>query len=65
MQEITFYCKKCRKSLRITYRLTGNGDAPVLPNVDIACHHCKRVMYLKKYTEKQLVENSVGGRFYI
>lgn len=65
MQEITFYCKKCKKSLKITYRLTGNDDAPVLPNINIVCHHCKRVMYLKKYTEKMLVENSVGGRIYI
>lgn len=41
--------------------------APVLVNIDIKCHqnHCKRVMYLKKYTEKLLVENSVGGRTYI
>mgnify|MGYP004470236227 FL=1 len=54
MQGITFYCKKCRKSTRVTYRLTGNDDAPVLLNIDIVCHHCKRVMYLKKYAEKML-----------
>lgn len=65
MQEITFYCKRCNKSMKITYRLTGNDDAPVLPNINISCHHCKRVIYLKKYTEKMLVENSVGGRIYI
>jgi len=65
MQEITFYCKKCRKSLRIYYRLTGDMSAPVLPNIDIKCHCCIRVMFLKKYTEGKLVENSVGGRMYI
>lgn len=65
MQEITFYCKKCRKSTGVTYRLTGNDNAPVLLNIDIKCHHCRRVMYLKKYTEKLLVANSVGGRIYI
>lgn len=65
MQEITFYCKRCKKSTGITYRITGNDTAPVLANIDIKCFHCKRVMYLKKYTEKMLVENSVGGRFYI
>lgn len=54
MQGITFYCKKCRKSTRVTYRLTGNDDAPVLLNIDIVCHHCKRVMYLKNMRRKCL-----------
>jgi len=40
-------------------------SAPVLPNIDIKCHCCIRVMFLKKYTEGKLVENSVGGRMYI
>ena len=67
MKEITFYCKVCRKSTHVSYRLTGNDMAPVLPNVCIKCSqkHCKRVMYLKKYTEKMLLENAEGDRMYI
>ena len=65
MQEITCFCKRCKKSLRIGYLVSGNDDTPVLANIQIACHHCKRVMYLKKYTEKLLRENSVGGKFYM
>ncbi len=30
-----------RKSTRVTYRLIGNDEAPVLLNIDIVCHHCK------------------------
>jgi hypothetical protein len=65
MQEITCFCRRCKKSLRIKYKTTGDDFAPVLPNVEIACRHCTRVMYLKKCTEKKLVESSVDGKFYI
>jgi hypothetical protein len=65
LQEINFYCKNCKKSLHMTYILTGDGSAPVLPNVVIKCTHCKRALQLKKYTEKKLLEHAVGDRFYI
>ena len=65
MQEITFFCRRCKKSLRIRYKISGENLAPVLPNVEVACRHCTRVMYLKKYTESKLVENSVDGKFYM
>ena len=67
MQEIQFYCRRCKKSLRISYILTGDDNAPVLPNVQIICNQktCRRAMYLKNYTEKQLIENSVDGKFYM
>lgn len=65
MEEITCFCKKCRKSLRIDYMISGKDEMPVLINIQIACHHCKRKMYLKNYTEKMLVEHSAGGKFYM
>jgi hypothetical protein len=65
MHEINFYCKNCKRSLHITYQVTGNGDALVLPNVLIKCTHCKRVICLKKYTEKQILERAVGDKVYI
>lgn len=65
MQEIQFYCRKCKKSLRISYIVTGNDDEPVLPSIVIKCSHCKRAMFLKKYTEDMLINNSVDGKFYI
>lgn len=51
MQEIVFYCKRCKKSLHISYQITGVDNALILPNVIIKCTHCKRVLFLKKYTE--------------
>jgi len=63
--KITFYCKRDRKSMRVSYRLTGEANAPVLPNVDIACPYCTRVMFLKKFTEKKLCEGAIGDRFYM
>ena len=65
MQEIVFYCKCCKKSLHISYKITGNDDDLVLPNIVIKCTHCKRALFLKKYTEKKLLEGAVDGKFYI
>ena len=64
-ETIEFYCRKCRKSLKISYVVTGEMQAPVLPNVQIKCHHCTRVMIMKNYTEEQLTEHSKDGRQYI
>ena len=30
MQEIEFYCKKCRKSMKMSCTLTGDKDAPAM-----------------------------------
>jgi len=65
LDTIDFYCRKCRKSLKITYVATGEMQAPVLPNVQIKCHHCTRVMVLKNYTEELLIKHSRDGRHYI
>lgn len=65
MQEIHFFCRKCGKSLKITYIQTGKDESVVLPSVIIKCHHCKRSMYLKNYTEKMLIDKSVDRKFFI
>ena len=56
-KQIEFYCKKCRKSMKMAYSVTGDDDAPVLPGMIIRCHtnRCTRVMVLKKYTEGMLI----------
>ena len=35
MQAIELYCKKCRKSRRISYALTGDGTAPAMNGIMI------------------------------
>lgn len=65
MQEVLLCCRRCKKGTRVSYIITGDDFSPVLPNIQVACRYCNRVMYLKKYTEKMLVENSVGGKFYM
>ena len=65
MQEITFFDKVARKSLKITYELTGDENAPVLPNVCIKSPYGKRVITFKKFTERMLIERAVDGKYYI
>ncbi len=56
LQAIDFYCKKCRKSLRISYALTGDDNAPAVNGIMIKCHthKCTRVVTLKNFTEGQI-----------
>ena len=60
MQAIDFYCKKCRKSMRISYALTGDRTAPAMNGIMIKCHthKCTRVVTLKNFTEGQIVERT-------
>ena len=68
MQEIEFYCKKCRKSMKMSYALTGDKSTPVLAGITIRCHthKCTRVVMLKNYTEGQiLAQADAQGRCYL
>lgn len=65
MHQIDLYCRKCKKSLRMSYIITGNEDAYVLENIVVKCHRCKRALVLKKYTEAMLIKNSVDGKVYL
>ena len=51
LKVIDFYCKKCKKSMKVSYIVTGNRNYPVLPRVMMKCHHCGRVMTLKNFKE--------------
>ena len=68
MQAIDFYCKKCRKSMRISYALIGDRTAPVMNGIMIKCHthKCTRVVTLKNFTEGQIVERTDAlGKCYL
>lgn len=58
MQEIKIHYKKCKKSMGLTYNSTGNPIAPVLPNVILKCHTCKKVSTLKNYKESMILERT-------
>lgn len=65
---IDFYCKNCKKSMKMSYEITGNPNKLVMSGVIIRCHthKCIKVVTLKKYTEGQLVEHMTNdGKIYI
>ena len=62
---IDFYCKKCKKSMKISYLVTGNINYPVLPRVMMKCHHCGRVMTLKNFKEGELLDKVEQDKYYI
>ena len=68
LQAIDFYCKKCKKSMRISYALTGDKEAPAMNGIMIKCHthKCTRVVTLKNFTEGQIVERTDAlGKCYL
>ena len=68
MQEVEFYCKKCRKSMKMAYTLTGDNDAPAMNGISIRCHthKCTRVVTLKNFTEEKIVLRAGStGRCYL
>ena len=68
MQEIDFYCRKCKKSLKMTYCLCGDNNAPAMRGIMIRCHtrKCTRVVTLKNFTEGQIKERTDSlGKCYL
>lgn len=68
LKTISFYCKKCGKSLKMEYALTGDDKAPLLSNMIIRCNtrKCTRVMIPKNFTEGKLLENADSqGRYFL
>lgn len=68
MQEIEFFCRYCRKSMKMAYRLTGDDAAPVMAGMIIRCHthKCTSTKVLKNFTEEELKKRADRlGRYYI
>jgi hypothetical protein len=68
MQKIVFYCRKCRKSMKMAYCLTGNINDSAMNGIVIRCHthKCTRVVTLRNFTEKKISEGADSyGRYYL
>jgi hypothetical protein len=68
MRKVDFYCNNCKKSMKMSYEITGNPNKLVMSGVIIRCHthKCIKVVTLKKYTEGQLAEHVTNdGKVYI
>lgn len=39
MQQIDFYCKKCKKSMKMSYMVSGDKDAPGIERNDNQVPH--------------------------
>jgi len=68
MQEIEFYCKKCKKSMKMAYTLAGDDNFPAMNGIIIRCHtrKCTRVVTLKNFTEGKIIQRAdASGRCYL
>lgn len=68
LQTIDFYCRKCGKSMRISYIPTGDKETPAMNGIMIKCHthKCTKVVMLKNFTEGQIVKRTDAfGRCYL
>ncbi len=55
MQEIDFYCKKCGKSMHISYEIMGRPKRPVMSGITFKCHIFKKVSVMRNFTEERLL----------
>ena len=62
---IDLYCRRCRRSLHVSYDVTGDPESLVLPHVTIKCACCNRVMIFKNAHEEQIVAHLKNGKYYI
>ncbi|HPF29566.1 MAG TPA: hypothetical protein PLZ77_05590 [Lachnospiraceae bacterium] len=65
IKKIDFYCKICKRTFKAFHMITGEDNTPVMENFGMSCHHCTRVVTLKKKTERELLEQSKNGIFYV
>lgn len=67
-REIKFFCKKCKKSMRISYFVSGDDMAPAMNGIMIKCNtrKCNRVVTLKNFTEGKIKEGAdASGKHYL
>ena len=68
VKKIDFYCKRCKKSLGVSYEATGDESTPVLTGVTMKCHthKCVRVLAFKNMTEGEILKRGVeNGKLYV
>ena len=68
MQTIDFYCRKCRKSMKMSYSLCGDDDASALSGIMIRCHtrKCTRVVTFRSFKEGQIRRGAdASGKYYL
>lgn len=65
---IEFYCKKCKKSLGVSYKTTGDENALVLSGIIMKCptRKCIRTVACKKLTEGDILARiDKNNRIYV
>ena len=62
---IDVYCKKCKKSFRVSYAVTGIDSAKVLESITMKCGTCKRTLVFKEFTEAKLIGIAQDGKAFV
>ena len=68
MRQLDFYCKKCKKSLGISYIITGDASTVVLKGIVMKCHtnKCIRAITLMNMTEGDIIARAdKNGKVFI
>lgn len=68
MKQLDFFCRKCRKSLKTGYVLTGDASTPVLKGIVMSCrtNKCVKSCMFMNMTEGDLVAKAdKNGRVFI
>ena len=65
MQQIDLYCKNCKCSMHVSYRLSGQSSKLLLDGAIMKCFRCKRVITIRGLTEGGLEAGADSqGKYY-
>ena len=65
MERIDLYCKNCKSSMHVSYRLSGQSGKLLLDGAIMKCFRCKRVIMIKGLTEGRLMAGADSyGKYY-
>ena len=62
--KVDLYCRRCRKSLHLTYEFTGDMESPVMLNITMKCPNCTRAVEFKGIKERHVIGSRRHNKFY-
>ena len=66
MQEINFYCKKCKCSMHMSYIPVGKPETPVMNGIVMKCTRCKKASTFKNFKEGRITASvDKDNKFYL
>jgi RNase P subunit RPR2 len=68
IEEVDFFCRKCKSSLHFAYKMIGNDAAKVLARgISLKCEKCKKAHRFSHSLTEGIIRDNIddNNRFYL